>query len=516
MSKGLAKFLLICSVVVVLPLFVAGTVLAVAGAKTSTILLSIFSEGTAVGVDAPKIDIEGGNVEEITTDNKISYRLTIGENRDIKISFNGVGYKFDGWYEGTAFDKANAEYFSTNKTVTIKVTEHTNIVAVAHAIEYKGVSYSYQTDPADENTATVEAPNGKSTFMYGEELPILSDTEDYNFVGWRISGDSTAKVYTTATFGDVEDITLNAVWNEKWTVVYMDGETELKTERFVKAKFADYQLIDANTYSVAGYRAGWFYNENQIAFITEEMINSAENNRITLTLKKEAINYTANVSSDEGQFAGNSSITFNVENIADLTDIFNASNWTHKYNNLFAFTGVQYNNQSYNLSDATAEELAQALAESIIEENPTNSYTATLVANFECRIKTLYVNGIRYADTNNSSVYNANGDSIAEMTGDAYEVVIDEEALITSTYQDTSKHGLLYYIYTEYYDSDANLVNIYSLTITVNSIATVYYISDLEDLSLYAFLEKIIDENALDVSSLNGTFTLSNMKVTFA
>ena len=110
MSNKLAKVLVICALVVVLPLFVAGTVIAVYNSLNSTINVEVYTGEKEEGKTYPQeptITSDAG-ITQVDNEGVISYQVTNGLNKQTNIEYSSVGYNFVGWFNGT-----RAEYVQT-------------------------------------------------------------------------------------------------------------------------------------------------------------------------------------------------------------------------------------------------------------------------------------------------------------------------------------------------------------------------------------------------------------------
>ena len=96
MSSKLAKVLLICALTVVLPLFIAGTVIAVYYSMNAATVFEIYTDNQ--NISAPTIT--SGATIEYDAENG-SYRVINGHSKDTSVEYNAEGFNFDYWFDGS-------------------------------------------------------------------------------------------------------------------------------------------------------------------------------------------------------------------------------------------------------------------------------------------------------------------------------------------------------------------------------------------------------------------------------
>ena len=96
MSSKLAKVLLICALAVVLPLFIAGTVIAVYYSMNAATVFEIYTDNQ--NISAPTIT--SGATIEYDAENG-SYRVINGHSKDTSVEYSAEGFNFDYWFDGS-------------------------------------------------------------------------------------------------------------------------------------------------------------------------------------------------------------------------------------------------------------------------------------------------------------------------------------------------------------------------------------------------------------------------------
>ena len=382
MSRTLSKVLIICALVVVLPLMIAGTAFAAYYSINATVSIEI-------AVDQL---VDGGHAEVSYKDQvgRINKKLEVTDGHLKKVTFktSAVGYDFVGWYAGTA--KAYAEEVSAGKEIKyvvktkdakVEMTDYQNLVAVFKAKRFT-VGYSYIHTPELDASGNVvkengeikginvtEAPSsknglivdgdaatiGKTEFVYGEQLHTL-DFEGHpeiTFDGWYV-GEGTKK-YTKANFTETGDITLTGKWVDSAhiTLTYLDQDgtvltqdkdgNALKTDLYASHK---YTLADPMNFNHPegfienGYAYGWKDKNGNII----KEVNSETD--VTVQLVKNPVIYTAKLEydSEELQLASgiSNSLTFSIANKDSLNVWNDAANWSATYK-FWGFDHLEYN-----------------------------------------------------------------------------------------------------------------------------------------------------------------------------
>lgn len=379
MSNKLAKVLVICALVVVLPLFVAGTVIAVYNSLNSTINVEVYTGEKEEGRTYPQEPTITSDAEIAQVDNEgvISYQVTNGLNKQTNIEYASVGYNFVGWFNGT-----RAEYIQAlgnlqdgeqityiqetpNQVLTVNQGDYSNITAVFEVISYN-FDFYYQQTPNGEYVTT--APTGRNEFVYGENLPTFNNTDTHDFLGWAIYDEDTQTTIgepsKVANFATTDGLTLTTVWQEVKTyrVEYYDedGMLDNDTDTFTTRNYQDYQLQipDARV----GYTASWKdASGNVITSITQEMLEGNEASlTIRLYLTYSANTYSASFTGANGAtFTGGSrTATFTIEDSSELSKYDVDSNWSHSDGYSYTVASYSYNGNSYNTIDALVQAIA--------------------------------------------------------------------------------------------------------------------------------------------------------------
>ena len=100
MSNKLAKILMICSLIVLIPLLVVGTVLAVYFSMNDSVNIEVYENVQYGSVAAPTIGSNNATVKYVENDG--IFVVTNGHNRNTVLKANLVdGLRFKGWFEGT-------------------------------------------------------------------------------------------------------------------------------------------------------------------------------------------------------------------------------------------------------------------------------------------------------------------------------------------------------------------------------------------------------------------------------
>lgn len=152
--------------------------------------------GVAVSVDTKLIS------ETAAKDNLVikingeeTSKLNVKKGSEVTVTFDAVGYKFEGWYSvpvgewSTATKKAE-----TKDSYTFVADEDVNLTAAFNAIKYK------------INFVGLTGINTPQELTYGAELPSPADSK--TFLGWQIS--SSEEVLTTVPAFEEREVTLSA------------------------------------------------------------------------------------------------------------------------------------------------------------------------------------------------------------------------------------------------------------------------------------------------------------------
>lgn len=370
MSSKLAKVLLICALAVALPLFIAGTVIAVYYSMDAVTTFEIYTNEPSV--EDPTLTSRA-NIEY--NEETHSYTVRNGHSKNTNVEFESAGFNLDYWFDGTydeyiqllarvdgAEEGAEAELeekkISESDILSFQTGDYENITAVFSVVTYN-LNYNIVTDP-DTNATT----SGSKTVRYGEDLSSafgtnLSNTDSHDFLGYAIDGEDT--IYTTATFPTPEageSLTIVAVWEEipSFQINYIkEGSTVATSEEFNRNNYASINVALSTDYNTNGYTAIWQYNGTEFTGVTEEMIANPSYdvpvNLINVTLVETPIDYMVSVS---GSASGISAPTYNrtetfsvnAENYSAFTPVMNVNNWTFEQYS-WTFGGFRFNNSNY-------------------------------------------------------------------------------------------------------------------------------------------------------------------------
>ena len=412
MSNKLAKVLVICALVVVLPLFVAGTVIAVYNSLNSTINVEVYTGEKEEGrtyPQEPTITSDAG-IAQVDNEGVVSYQVTNGLNKQTNIEYSSVGYNFVGWFNGTRAEYVQAlgdlqdgeqiTYIQEipNQVLTVNQGDYSNITAVFEVISYN-FDFYYQQTPNGEFLTT--APNGKTEYIYGEQLPTFADTDKYDFMGWAIYDENAqteiSEPSKVANFATTDGLTLTTVWEEvkTYSVEYFDEDNPLYSDEVTIRTIANYKLRQPTVET--GYSATWKDASGKvITSITKEMLEANEASlTIKLYLSTSANDYSAIFTGANGAtfVGGENKAEFSVEYISELSKFEDMANWL--FNEFsYEFSGYEYNGNTY----ATGKELVDAIA----KDNPQSPVSVQV--NFE-RVYEQY-----------TIVYYMNGESVKTQT----------------------------------------------------------------------------------------------------
>lgn len=360
--------------IAVLPLMIAGTALASYYSIDATVSVSVFVDEESVLQDVAyaKVVFKDKSEEEHT--------ITKGHQSKVNLKAVSNGYAFKGWYAG---DKAAYELDLTDGTVefafeteaiSVGMTDYEKLMAV-YDINKFDVSYSYKANPNDASDiyTTPETDDGTATqriYNYGDLFQVLDyEGEDFRFAGWKIVGDETETIYTSATFETTEPITLTAVWQEQNEInvnyyLSIADQDSLKTVSIYENQL--YTLEDAEGIVPEGtikngYRYAWQDKDGR------ELQTVSSTSNIDVYLKTEEIVYTATLDfskADNTTFEKENEVRFTIENFNNINDWFVAENWKTEYT-FHNFAGLEFAGTTYRTS-AEIENLVNA----IVDQNP--------------------------------------------------------------------------------------------------------------------------------------------------
>lgn len=234
-----------------------------------------------------QFDPNGGTWDDGTGAAKVEY-TTDGSIASVKLEDpTKEGYEFTGWWYGdTRWD------FNT------KVGEDINLTAGWNPIEY--------TVTVDANGGDLPAGQGDSLKVkYGETVTVQSPTmTGATFMGWVDGNGNTWVSGETPITGDVA---IKAVWNtNEYTVIYMDGDTEIHREQVAYGSTITYAQPDAKE----GFTFEGWYQDN--GFVTPWDMSQGVGGNVTLYAKYTAVTYTVEFNANSGSFINDPTISLNV------------------------------------------------------------------------------------------------------------------------------------------------------------------------------------------------------------
>ena len=409
MSSKLAKVLLICALAVVLPLFIAGTVIAVYYSMNAVTVFEIYTDNQ--NISAPTIT--SGATIEYDAENG-SYRVINGHSKNTSVEYSAEGFNFDYWFDGSreeyvkligdiesATDETvkeeltaelDAKKLSDSAVFSFKTGDYENITAVFSVITYD-VEYSIVKNPSEGTQET-----GSKTLTYGQPLAEvfgeLANTPTHDFVGFIVNNDE-SKIYTNATFEvpqDGESIKITALWKEipSFQVRYYKGDDVVKTStEFNRNTYTSLQIENAMNHNTSGYTAKWLHNGEAFTEVTADMISNPNYdgvNYINVELSETPINYnikiTGSASGATATYRNSTTFTVSDVNTTAFDSAMNASNWTFSQYD-WEFNNFVYNGDTYKTS--------KSLTSAIIAKNPDSAPASVINVNVNfSRVATTY------------------------------------------------------------------------------------------------------------------------------
>lgn len=408
MSNKLAKVLLICALVVVLPLFIAGTVIAVYYSMNAVTTFEVYTDSQIVS--APTIT-SGATVEYDAETG--SYRVINGHSKVTSVEYSAEGFNFNYWFDGsreeyvkligdianasdeTVREELNAELeaktLSTSDILSFRTGDIENITAVFSAITYD-VQYSIATTPNGE------AVSGNAELIYGQSIADvlgykLQNTDTHDFVGFIVNRDENT-IYTTATFPvSAEEITISALWKEVPSFqvrYYKNGEIidGITSTEFNRNTYTTITVVNPMEQNTNGYTAVWQRNGVEFTEVTIDMLTNPVYdtvNYIDVNLVETPIVYNVqiegNASGTTATYRNDSSFTVTADNYSVFDTVRSVSNWTFgQY--AWEFDDFTYNSTEYTTASALINAITTANSDS------TNG-TINIVVNFR-RVATEY------------------------------------------------------------------------------------------------------------------------------
>lgn len=375
MSKHLIKILSICALVVLVPLIVVGSAITVTQAAPAT--LTIYQGGNdgqyagksstiSILIDGvPQVDGQG---------QPVSTTITVKKHSTVAVHYEGTGYEFAGWYDGTAQEVDGTETpLSTNATYEFTIRGTTSLTAVRNAIQYQ-IQYSgtYDDGTAVGDIAEDHINTAVQTVEYGTLLATLTPQAGATFGGWYVeNGDETVtKGTTNAIFNNVDykdengliTLTLKPVWSNQMLFTYYasDRSTIIWQDRITQEEFANYTLLSADNENVIsnttpGYRfVEWVDNVGNPVSIGDITYTTGE---YSVYAREEVVSYDV-------------TIQFNAIDTTDTTVItYNARDGFSDYSEErkgYTFQGLSYNGTLYSQDGSDYVFNGTSLGEAVI------------------------------------------------------------------------------------------------------------------------------------------------------
>lgn len=339
------------------------------------------------------------------------------------------GYHADGWtYQGSALTDTvlksmqKGGYDSTPITLTVNETVNTY-----------NISYTGYLEDGTTEIDQKDQVNYQGALMIPEKANAESKA---SFRGWRIEGDQSNNLYTSADFvrDHNADVTLVAVWDNALVVTYYNGDTAVSTQEYNETAFANFQLkTEDELLALAGainqgYDFVKFTNKDTGADITAETIETIKDDfanagkALNISIVQAPIDYTLNISGFVG--SEESSITITVDNYDALTS-WNPSRY------YYTFNGLRYNSNLY-----TADQYAN-LVDAIISQRETT--TIDLTAEWTCEIDVANFESF-YKIGNDGMLTKWDNDAFFFNTDSATEM---EDTLLEAFFGEVSESGVI-------------------------------------------------------------------------
>ena len=374
------------------------------------------------------------------------------------------GYHANGWnYQGSVLTATVLQsmqkggYDSTTITLTVNETVNTY-----------NISYTGYLEDGTTEIDQKDQVNYQDALMIPEKANAESQA---SFKGWRIEGDQSDNVYTTADFvrGHNADVTLVAVWDNALVVRYYNGDEVVSTQEYNEKTFANFQLKTKDELLALagainqGYDFVKFTNKDTGADITAETIESIKNDfanagkALNISIVQSAIDYTLNISGFVG--SEESSITITVDNYDALTS-WNPSRY------YYTFNGLRYNSNLY-----TADQYAN-LVNAIISQRETT--TIDLTAEWTCEIDV--ANFESFYKINDGMLHKWDNDAFFFNTDSATEM---EETLLEVFFGEVSESGVITFEGVQY--------KVSSIVIYYENNADSYF--NVGDINTYTFTD---------------------------
>ena len=518
MSRTLSKILVICAMVVLFPLMIVGTTFAAYYSIDASVVVKAYTN---------KISNSSEAYAQVVYDGKAEQDFTITDSHMKNISLKAVskGYDFKGWFVGDvkdysfAYEEGSVSFVSTDAELNAAITDYEKLLAVFEIKEFD-VRYSYKANPTDDVATSTTPENDDAdatlrTYSYGDTLPVLTyEGSNYKFLGWRIVGDSTEKIYTTADFDFAEDITLTAVWQEQSKIsvtYYKEDGTVLNTVEIYTNEhyeFEDPYTIMAENQIEAqdGYTYAWQDANGNV--ITEI---SGETENFDVYLKESLVVYNVNVNTNGAQYNGQSevSVNFTVLDTSELSALTDGTKWATDYT-FHKVTGLMYNGSSYDLADSTSS-IVDAIVAAYPNGTETNLELDAVITKYFTNF-TIENPVVCYTNINEivEDVYLLN-----DLGSEGYKVYVTNGAstmTIGKLLGLKSDDGNVTQLYAK--DSQSNNgieVNLDGFNITIGESSKYYKVT--LDMTVNDLIQLIVDN--YPETELTGTFTITEIRALF-
>lgn len=425
MSKHLVKILTICTLVILLPLTVLGTALCVTEAMGCALtVLAGGKEGNGLGTSS-EVSIYIDNVKQE------GEKVVVKKNTEVTVTYAGVGYDFQGWYNGNYDEiKEDATAVNTSTSYTFTVRGNTTLTAVRDVKHYV-ISYA---GLYDDGTA-VDLPTEERD--YGQSLQPLAAKTGASFNGWYVAESTDVAGVMVANFAESGEYTLNPAWSEQMVISYKTTAGKvIAQDRLSRTQYDAYSLIASTDERVTkvlsedfkGYTfAGWVDANNlpinlaNVGFDLNglDVYLSVSRNEYTLNVQKSPVDTTKTV------------LTYNV------VDGFSAYNETRDG---YDFVGLKVGDNVYTYDDTRKDYFngTDALSSALFAGD---NNTIEAVATWESRYPTMsFKLSGKYWDTDDQCFY-----SVYLKQGEEYVEFVD--VAHTATFTDAEGEG--YYDLTD-------------------------------------------------------------------
>ena len=110
MSKHLIKILSICALVVLVPLIVVGSAITVTQAAPATLTIYQGGNDGQYAGKSSTISILIDGVPQVDGQGQPVSTITVKKHSTVAVHYEGTGYEFAGWYDGTAQEVDGTEF----------------------------------------------------------------------------------------------------------------------------------------------------------------------------------------------------------------------------------------------------------------------------------------------------------------------------------------------------------------------------------------------------------------------